>query len=150
MNEILTKKAINQIKDRLIYPDRTKAAIEVLNEEKYFNPKQDNALTHYNKMKAYALTQPPDDKPSAANMRDAIDENWGAKDCPYCNTRNEDTKYCQLAPLNFCNDGSNCCDGAWVKLSRSETWEEWLEHADKVIDYIEKHGWGEGNERDKI
>ena len=135
MNEILTKKAINQIKDRLIYPDRTKVV-----EEKYSNPKKDNALAHYNKMKAYALTQPPDDMRNPEKMKNAIGEDWGADFCPYCELRSLITKYCELAPDNLCNGGPNCCGGAWVELNRSETWEEWLERVDKVIEYIGKHG----------
>lgn len=142
MNEILTKKAINQIKDRLIYPDRTKAAIEVLNEEKYSNPQKDKALAHYYKMKAYALTQPPDDMPNPEKMENAIGEDWYGSFCPYCITFNKDTEYCncELAPNNLCDGGSNCCDGAWFKLHRSKTWKEWLERVDKVIEYIVKHG----------
>ena len=140
MNEILIKKAINQIKDRLIYPDRTKAATEVLDEEKYSNPKKNNALAYYDKMKAYALTQPPDDIPSAAKMEDAIGENWRGEYCPYCTSSNSIIKYCELALYNLCNDGLNCCGGAWAELNSSKTWKEWLEHADKVTEYIGKHG----------
>ena len=96
---------------------------------------QNKTLIHYDKMIEWAKTQNKQACPSFVRMTFDIGESWGANYCPYCH------KYsilgCSNCPLD---DKHGCCNGLWETMDKSETWEEWIENAIIVRNYIKEKG----------
>ena len=108
-------------------------------EEKGLSKLQIKAIAHYDRMIAWARTQPYDDKPDSSDMFAAIGEYWFGKSCSFCqkyfNAYKNDR--CTLCPLN---DGVVCCGGRWLIMNSAETWGDWVRAAEKVKEYIIEHG----------
>ena len=108
-------------------------------EEKGLTELQIEALAHYDRMIAWARTQPFFAIPDDETMLAGIGEDWHSKDCSFCqkyfNAYMNDR--CTLCPLN---DGVVCCGGRWLIMNSAETWGEWIAAAEKVKEYIIEHG----------
>jgi len=103
------------------------------------NIKQET-LEHYDRMIAWAETQPSMDKSDFAAMVNAIGDSWCSTDCPYCKGHYHD---CRTFGGGICCDlftEKGCCDGKWEKLNESEIWEDWIKNAKKTRAYIQENG----------
>lgn len=110
------------------------------------------AIKHYNRMIEWAKIQNPEEAVDYYLMEVAIGEDWWAGYCPFCKNFG-----CMVCPLNtefektqdqnhydpdkrndYYGSSKNCCEGLWSKMSKSETWKEWIKNAGKVRAYIRK------------
>lgn len=109
------------------------------------------AIAHYERMIA-AVEENKDgqilgDYPTQDRLHTLIGESWGGIDCPYCTeylkTMSDDI-CCDFCPLQGEPDPDFeydlCCDGRWVTLSSSRTWDEWVFNAKNVLAYIKEVG----------
>ncbi len=92
---------------------------------------------HYDRMVAYAESQPATDIPDPEEMGFDIGEAWFIDDCACCQAYYAKCDiaqhYCFLCPL-FVSDA--CCAGLWDKLADSTTWSSFAENAKLVREYI--------------
>jgi len=110
------------------------------------------ALAHYNRMIKWAKEQNKLDQPSSTLMLTMLEENWQGAFCKYCTTFREQNaafifNCCEhneygICPLNINTEKTStyCCDGLWIKMAKSETWEEWIVNAKLVKNYIKENG----------
>jgi|GEM_PF-2203726 len=102
-------------------------------------------VRHYNRMMAWAKTQPEGERVDILKMEDEIGENWYASSCPYCRRYYYGKRTgCIQCPLGSSEYSQDCCDGLWKKMDNSQTWGEWIERAKAVKKYVWKHGIQEG------
>ena len=97
----------------------------------------DIALEHYDRMITWVKDQQPCDPADWTKMFAAIDEDWYADSCCYCQVFLNTKTPCKWCPLK---GRGGCCGGLWVKMSTSTTWGHWLDSAEKVREYIQVHG----------
>ena len=111
---------------------------------------KEKSLAKYDKKIAWAKGQKQSAFPCEDDMEEAIGLSWRSKDCPYCG-KFFDSRECFECPLNPLQHNKNyamnsdassriCCNGLWMNMASSKTWEEWVENARKVRAYIEEHG----------
>jgi len=97
-------------------------------------------VRHYNRMMAWAKTQPEGEEVSITKMYDEIGEDWTAENCPYCQKYYINKGSCSQCPLNISNFPYHCCNHLWSQMNKSQTWGEWVERAKAVKKYVWKHG----------
>jgi hypothetical protein len=102
---------------------------------------QREAIAHYERMIAWAKTQIGSDISSRVKMGEELNEVWNSEDCPYCKTfaflrikGKKDSHACGWCPLY------TCCETEWQMLIQTKTWKEWIEQAEKVLEYIKENG----------
>lgn len=98
-------------------------------------PLQREALTHYECMIQWVLTQDLSAPVSRTEMENAIGESWHADFCPYCQKCN--TFLCGDCPLQT---DKGCCNGSWFNMNFADSWGDWLKYADKVKQEVIKRG----------
>ena len=97
-------------------------------------------IAHYNKMIKWAKKQNPDESKSKELMYVKIKQNWTGLSCFYCSVYYDSFGDCfGTCPLSASEDDS-CCNNLWEIMDKSRTWGEWIENAEKVLDYINIHG----------
>lgn len=99
-------------------------------------------LNHYHKMIKWAKTQNPEFDVNLKLMRKEIGEDWGYAHCPYCSRffNQRGGSECSACPLNKTIDSEACCDGLWDKMNNCCLWFQWIEEAEKIINFIEING----------
>jgi len=127
-------------------------AIRIYNKRQRVGVKEalGEAVAHYGRMLQWALEENPEDIRHQDAMEHAIGETWYADYCPCCQLfmdAETDTMCCWDCPLNALNvndvqavvpitGAENCCGGLWVAMNKARTWEQWIEGASKVRDFI--------------
>jgi hypothetical protein len=95
--------------------------------EKLFN----DAISHWERMIAWAEKR-SNEIIDINIMVNNINELWFAEDCSFCFKFGGDN-FCLTCPLDNKN---GCCDGLWELTCKVNTWEEWVERAKDVLNYI--------------
>jgi hypothetical protein len=88
-------------------------------------------------------------------MLASIGIDWYTDSCEYCEKHFDIASSCIECPLSLIYKTKTktkhktnavtrrtvwCCDGLWLKMSRSRTWGEWAKNAELVRDYIKENG----------
>ena len=111
------------------------------------------ALQHYlNMIKWVKMTRKLECYPRSSVMQEAIGECWVSDYCSYCLEYDGECRECELS-IPDCHEcenvdsdecdrfcGKTCCGGLWWKINTAKTWQEWLDAAWEIYDYIAKHG----------
>jgi hypothetical protein len=99
-------------------------------------------LEHYDRMIKQAKKQWPKGRPNRSLMEKNLKENWYGEYCPYCIAYKNKCSECELKGKLQKNEILSvlCCDKLWYKMVISDTWEEWIEAAEKVKLYIKENG----------
>ena len=80
-------------------------------------------LGHYDRMIAWAKTQPRADVARKVIMEDAIGESWLGVYCFLCSRYSESCRTCPMISTRYvCGD----VDSPWSRMTRSLTWEDWI------------------------
>ena len=103
------------------------------------NQKQKAAIAHYKRMQKWVRTRHKEGYPHGYLMFVAIDETWGVEDCIYCRVNNKNCEGCELRGEGYF-EYEGCCNGLWNEMNDSQTWGEWLEASEKVVEYVKKYG----------
>jgi hypothetical protein len=97
---------------------------------------KEESIKRYEEKIAWAMTQNMKDRPDMEKMYSAIGHEWSSSNCPYCmEYGNNCPDMCELRM-----DVDYCCDGLWLIMNGSKTWREWIENAERVLQYIKDNG----------
>ena len=91
------------------------------------------SIAHYNRMIAWAETQPQTDPPSIMKMYRAINEHWKGDSCPMCIAISSD---CNKCPIAKTAQTIGCRNTPWHTMNASQTWKDWLFHARRELEFI--------------
>lgn len=115
----------------------------------------EESIAHWDRMVAWMKKQKHYYDPDTDDMRDAIGEHWYGDHCPCCkhaqslSGRNDFCVDCPIVIAGF----KNCQEvgNPWLSVAESETNEEWLNNADKMILFLEevKQYWMDYEQKDK-
>ena len=93
------------------------------------------SIEHCQQMIKWVKGQPKKDKVSSYTMVSNINEDWDGHYCSLCNIYALSCINCPLGKkYGVCGDGDS--KNAWGKVRGSETWVEWLIHADKMLEQL--------------
>ena len=95
--------------------------------EKLFN----DAISHWERMIAWAEKQPKDEEACLVIMFDQLRESWLGYNCSFCQA-NLTCETCILV------GEEGCCNGLWKQVCDVLTWGDWIGRAKNVLNYIKE------------
>jgi hypothetical protein len=100
------------------------------------------AIIHYKNMIVYSMRRNPDDQYLQLKMLKDIDEYPMSSFCSYCKIYYWEKHNCGKCPLYVTNPllFEKCCNGLWMRMQNSRTWEEFTINALRVLEYIITYG----------
>ena len=90
----------------------------------------DESIDHYERMISWAIEQENEEKVNEELMYESIKEHWESDFCAFCQ---------HFGMCNFCVlgiNGESCGDGIWREMDTSETWLEWIDNAENLLDFL--------------
>jgi len=95
------------------------------------------SIEHWKAMIEWVREQDENKRPNPLRMERKIKMNWMAEYCPYCIKYYARYYYCPDCPIS---KSGNCCNdknSIWRMIYESQTWGEWLIHANDMLLLLE-------------